>query len=744
MKNYKTYKTIATCLFFILICLLLTIIAYAEEDDWVEIIALSPNHYDNYTDAVTFTATINYSLHSKEQGIIYLGFNTDKPNYYEVDRESGDHVVVSKGFGTVTLTQTVTPVDWDNGISYMQQFLDGSSSLVKDFKVYANISEYPHDITWTPLAIYEAVVTDVSETIKPAEIIYGDPDAPESVTFDLQTDEILLQDDTKKYDPKLAHLLIALCNSVHNENNMQRTFENMGFTDYVTDYTLKDPLLAYGIAKKTLPDGTILVLVVCRGTEGQGQEFVSNFHMFSWGDNRHGGFSDAADALGMRLNEFLNSSDYSNTRFVFTGHSRGAAASNLLAVDMIDHGVATEQITSYNFACPDVERMTTGIASDPRYASIFNVGHVNDLVSWIPGVIIDDDYDENDSHWEKYGNSYWYTENWEDEYTMLPRVPGSISGIVDRINTYHPQVFYLSFLSEEKGIDSYKNRAETVARIGLAAQKRKQAREEWQKQKGEEEWERFQQEFRLDVAKVYCPVDVEIYDEDNHLMASTQDEMIHVESEGVDYVAVFIEGDKKKIYVSNKNTYKIVTKGTGTGKMMFEVLESVDETDSNSATKRYENVTISMGKTFCWEKMATEAPEERKLLLIDSVESGNVLAEIMEDGSESSVEKVITSIPPPAEDTKGTVNEKNEASPIMEESSFKSYVEGLRFIILLLAVVGLIAVVIFIAVIVVVVRKGRQKKASSERSNAKVVYCLNCGLTLPREAVFCPHCGKKQ
>ncbi len=133
------------------------------EGDWVEIVALSPNHYDNYSDSVTFTATINYSLKSKEQGIVYLGFNTDRPDYYEVDVQEGDNAVVSKGEGTVTLTQTVTPVNWNSGVSYMQQFLNGRSDLISDFKVYANISEYPHDVPWTPLAIYEAVVTELPE-----------------------------------------------------------------------------------------------------------------------------------------------------------------------------------------------------------------------------------------------------------------------------------------------------------------------------------------------------------------------------------------------------------------------------------------------------------------------------------------------------------------------------------------------------------------------------------------------------
>lgn len=137
----------------------------AEEEDWVEIVSVTPNSYDNYTDSVTFTATINYSLQSAEQGIVYLGFNTSQPNYYEIEEEPGPAgQVVTRGEGTVVLSKEVTPVNWDTAISRMQQYMQGISYPVTDFMIYANLSEYPHDIPWTPLAIYESVLTELPET----------------------------------------------------------------------------------------------------------------------------------------------------------------------------------------------------------------------------------------------------------------------------------------------------------------------------------------------------------------------------------------------------------------------------------------------------------------------------------------------------------------------------------------------------------------------------------------------------
>ena len=163
-------------LFMCMLCLFAVIAAYfpefsvsakgenEESGDWVKLVSVTPNHYDNYNDSITFTAIINYSLQSKDKGIVYLGFNTKKPHDYIVDTSENAKQIVSRGKGTVVLSETVTPVNWNTPLSFMQQFLDGYSELVKDFKIYANISEYPHGIPWTPLAVDDAVLTELPES----------------------------------------------------------------------------------------------------------------------------------------------------------------------------------------------------------------------------------------------------------------------------------------------------------------------------------------------------------------------------------------------------------------------------------------------------------------------------------------------------------------------------------------------------------------------------------------------------
>ncbi|MCR4610379.1 MAG: hypothetical protein K5644_00620 [Lachnospiraceae bacterium] len=194
---------------------------------------------------------------------------------------------------------------------------------------------------------------------------------------------------------------------------MKQSFINMGFTDYVTDYTLLDPWLAYGIAKKDLEDGSTLVLIVARGTDS-GREFISNLNVHGLTNNRHKGFSDAANSLQNSLADFLGTNNFNDTKFkyVLTGHSRGAAATNLLAANLIDSGVQTNNIVAYNFACPDVEKMIDDKAEALQYSSIFNIGNCNDFVTWVPSIVFEDgNRSDGEAYWNKYGKSYWYSEN---------------------------------------------------------------------------------------------------------------------------------------------------------------------------------------------------------------------------------------------------------------------------------------------------------------------------------------------
>jgi hypothetical protein len=98
----------------------------------IKIISISP---DTAEDGVNtkFTVSIDYELVDFDQGEVNIGFNVDEQDANIILYDQ----VVSKGTGSFTATISAVPVDYaPNG----------------SFGVYANISEYPHPNTWTPLA----------------------------------------------------------------------------------------------------------------------------------------------------------------------------------------------------------------------------------------------------------------------------------------------------------------------------------------------------------------------------------------------------------------------------------------------------------------------------------------------------------------------------------------------------------------------------------------------------------------
>lgn len=116
MKEKKSFWKIGICICIVFASIFLGVYVCAGEEkkEWIEIVSVSPNHFENYTEPVTFTATIKYSLQSYERGIIYLGFNADKAGCYTYSTDPGDVRIVSQGNGTV-----------------------------KDFMIYAMLCKYP-------------------------------------------------------------------------------------------------------------------------------------------------------------------------------------------------------------------------------------------------------------------------------------------------------------------------------------------------------------------------------------------------------------------------------------------------------------------------------------------------------------------------------------------------------------------------------------------------------------------------
>jgi hypothetical protein len=86
-----------------------------------------------------FTVEIEYTLESADASTLMLGFNSDKQNRYRMTTNKK----VKKGTNFVTLKAKVVPKDWKE---------------YGDFVVLANLSPYPTNGRWIPLASTNHVI----------------------------------------------------------------------------------------------------------------------------------------------------------------------------------------------------------------------------------------------------------------------------------------------------------------------------------------------------------------------------------------------------------------------------------------------------------------------------------------------------------------------------------------------------------------------------------------------------------
>ena len=103
--------------------------------DDIQIISVSPSSGLVDGEDYDFTVTVEYNLASVDSGLLMVGFNTQEVGRFIMISDAS--AIVDKGSGTHTFNVTVSAKDW---------LSEG------DFKVYVNLSEYPHPSQWAPLS----------------------------------------------------------------------------------------------------------------------------------------------------------------------------------------------------------------------------------------------------------------------------------------------------------------------------------------------------------------------------------------------------------------------------------------------------------------------------------------------------------------------------------------------------------------------------------------------------------------
>lgn len=215
--------------------------------------------------------------------------------------------------------------------------------------------------------------------------------------FASTSQDSLFKQASTEFNIDLAKFSLSLSAAAYGNTcaNIEKMLTDYGFTNdtvydkasYEKASKMGTDLVGYSFANKKISCNDseyTLVAVVIRGTSGD-NEWISNFNVNDSGNNPalHEGFSKAEKSLLTELNHYIKSLNLNklNTKFLITGHSRGAAVANLLAADLSRSEKLADQsnIYSYTFATPNVAKIGYN-----NYLNIFNAVNPADIVTEIP------------------------------------------------------------------------------------------------------------------------------------------------------------------------------------------------------------------------------------------------------------------------------------------------------------------------------------------------------------------------
>lgn len=292
---------------------------------------------------------------------------------------------------------------------------------------------------------------------------------PQNFTLKLVTTPIMADDDTSAYsytvswdkstfetspdifNPSLARTALVLSSAAYQYECTLDNLDILGFThkakfNYGDNYD--ENAVGLIMAEKQVGDKTVVALIM-RGTYKK--EWYSNFDIgYEIASTKvHNGFNSAAEFTLDKIDMYLSNYgiDRDNTKFLITGHSRGAAVANLVAKMLVDK-YGKDNIYAYTFATPNTT--TSDNAQSALYSGIFNFVNPEDFIAAIPPAswgftkygttITFPSADTDDNYEEKLSKISQYYEQYKGREYLSYGGIDKLSAFLDTATTLAPTV----------------------------------------------------------------------------------------------------------------------------------------------------------------------------------------------------------------------------------------------------------------------------------------------------------------
>ncbi len=238
------------------------------------------------------------------------------------------------------------------------------------------------------------------------------------------------------------------------DSDLANVYKSLGIAErtirmhYALDYSdrvLGNDQCAYSFAHTALPGGGQLVFVTVRGTPLGEEEWLSNLNINNEKEFErqfHEGFDRAENTVLSDLIKYIDEQQINldSARFLITGHSRGAAVSNLLGASFAEGGIAdTSRVFVYTFASPNVTTLDEETVHSEKYSFIFNIVNAEDAVPSVPfnGV--------GGWHYKKFGRTLILPNAWNCGRPFFDNV------IYPRMNAVHRQLLARDYIPFRTG-----------------------------------------------------------------------------------------------------------------------------------------------------------------------------------------------------------------------------------------------------------------------------------------------------
>ena len=406
-------------------------------------------------------------------------------------------------------------------------------------------------------------------------------------------------------DNNLAIASLVLSANAYNKGRQRKTLQDLGFSDiqFYNDTGYDDINRVENVIASTVQpingQRTNVIVIACRGSVTILQDWVSNIVQQAQG------FRFAAEDIKNDLVDYIQTRHIDTsipTKILLTGHSRGAAAANILASIIPSNIAKKSDIFTYTFACPN----TTNEADRGNYP-IFNILNSGDPVTQIP--VIYDASPRFGSHniWfdkatAKDYNSYFAAITGLNDVTYILDYPlswcnGSFGHLKRYAFRHHSLALYLAFLLGE-GVENNNSPHFDKKRISIE-----------------------------------CPVDVAVYDSTGQLLGTINDNVAD-DALLANGIIPVIDGDKKYLYMTSNREISLKLTGSDSGEMKYTVQDIDLNTGEVSEQGEFSSVALENGKTMTSAVASDIAVKDTQLYVADG---DQVLKKVSDNGEESDV-----------------------------------------------------------------------------------------------------------